>query len=126
MRRSGVRLPEAAQSKTAGQLRFLTKALPSPSLPSAARAPVVPPSRSAASHRLRSNQVAVEVHRHRRGRMSQHPLDDLGIGPGTEPCGRRCVAQVVYAQLGPPNRRLCRHFAVDRGGSLMQGLVALR
>ena len=35
--------------------------------------------------KLAVDQVTVQVHRHRRGRMPQHPLNNLGIGAGAQP-----------------------------------------
>jgi hypothetical protein len=54
MRRSGVRFPNAAPGRYSSQRRLSAKAPPSSSGPSSGRAPVVPPSRWAASHKLRS------------------------------------------------------------------------
>jgi hypothetical protein len=59
------------------------------------------------------DEVAVEVHRHRRRGVPQDPLHDLGVGAGTEPDAGGRVSQVVDAQvryadlldrLGPADR----------------------
>jgi hypothetical protein len=61
------------------------------------------------------DQVAVQVHRHRGGGMSEDALNDLRVGPGTEPHRRGRVPEVVHSKpwhadsLGrstPPNRAL--------------------
>ena len=47
--------------------------------------PPVPPSFSAARPQVVVEELAVEVHRHRRGCVLQDPLGDLRVGARAEP-----------------------------------------
>ena len=85
MRRSGVGIPEAAPSDTPSQGRLATVALSASSSPSFERAAVMPPSRCAASHRLRSIMCPYRSIVIAAVGVRQYPLDHLRIGDRPKP-----------------------------------------
>ena len=73
----------------------------------------MPPTTRAAWHRLPSTKVTVQVHRHRRGGMPQHPLNHLRISASTQPDRRRGMTKIMNAEARHPGRH-CGSTPADR------------
>ena len=107
MRRSGVRFPEAAPGRYPLSMitfrqgaTFIVRSLVRP-CPRGAPEPLGRVPQIAVDH------VPVQVHRHGSCGVPQYSLDHFRISARRQPHRSRRVAQIVNAQLGPPNRRLC-------------------
>jgi hypothetical protein len=114
MRRSSVRFRQAAPRVPAGHSPEAPEPLVGNSRTDGSDAPRHAPKTPRSGPQVVIDQVPVEVHRHRRGRMPQHPLNHLRIRPGYSQIDAAVCRRSCTRKVGTPISLVATDHLIDR------------